>query len=254
MTSQAQIWRLFYDEAPQKGEVIKIENEEHHFSRNVLRIRPGELVEFTNGKGLLARTRLIESDKKDSKYIVESADVAPFPKTRVLLFVGTPKPSALEELISVGTELGAAQIHLIQTAKVQNKQELRIDRLYRIMRESMRISRCTWDTELFAHASLNDTIKAIAPESIKFLCDESPIYKNNGCMHNHLLNLLRKKEKRCDVAIFVGPEASFTQDERDFICREFAAEPVSLGQNILRVPTAAAAATTICKAFFTTDE
>ncbi len=254
MTAQVQVWRIFANSLPVVGEHLVLEDDEHHYVRNVLRLRVGEIAEITDCCGGLATATLIKSEKRFSEFCIEKIKFIPKPERHVILFVGVPKPSALEELISVNTELGALEIHLVYTQKVQNKQELRDDRLKKIMRESLRVSRSVWETQIFVHASLEKGIADIPQNTIRYLCDESPLYEEHGTMYNHLLVCLNKECCCKSVVIFVGPEASFTNSERTLIRDKAGAISVTLGNNILRVPTAAASATSICLSYFTIRE
>jgi 16S rRNA (uracil1498-N3)-methyltransferase len=254
MAAQFQTWRIFSDTIPDTEQNISIGDDEHHFVRNVLRLRAGETAEIVNGKGAIATAKLVECRKHESIFDIVQRREQEKPPFSILLFVGTPKPSALEELIAVSTELGATQIHLMHTSKVQNKQEIRSDRMRRIMRESMRISRSAWDTEIFLHKSIDDAIRHLPQHSTRVLCDESPIYEQHGNIQNHILSILKRQTQTTTIAVFIGPEASFTNEERTHIATAASAIPVTLGSHILRVPSAAAAATVLCLGFFTTRE
>jgi 16S rRNA (uracil1498-N3)-methyltransferase len=255
MSTQLQAWRLFANNIPQVDETLVIEGDEHHFLRTVLRLKYGETLEVTDGKGTVAIAELTACEKQKSLCIVKNKTKNPKPQHCVSLYVGTPKPAALEEVVALATELGASQIHFFRAQKTQSKQPTRIDRLHKIMRESMRISRAAWDTEIFDHASLQEAATTLPSACARILCDESPLYEDNGKnIQNHLLNVLAENTVSKNVVIFIGPESSFTNAEKDFMRKETLAIPATLGSQILRVPTAAAAATSLCLGFLTTRE
>jgi 16S rRNA (uracil1498-N3)-methyltransferase len=255
MTTQIQVWRLFADNIPQPNATLILDGDEHHFLRNVLRLKCGEHLEITNGKGCTAVAELTSCEKQKSHCLIKSKSEQPKPTHCVSLYIGTPKPAALEEAVTLATELGASQIHFFRAQKTQNKQPTRPDRLHKIMRESMRISRNPWDTQIFDHATLEDAVSVLPDNCLRILCDESPLYENTSSyIQNHLVKVLEEKKNFSHMALFIGPESSFTDAEREFLRTQILAIPVTLGSQILRVPTAAAAATALCLGFLTTRE
>lgn len=240
----AQTWRLYTStNILQQGEIY-FDGDNFHYLTNVLRLEPGSLIEISDGLGQVAYGILESIEKKRCQVRVSEITKHPPRRTRVLVYVGWPKPANIDELVTTTSELGAAEIHLVRTEKSQCKQIPRIDRLTKIAWESLRISKSPWAPELHVHQDLNSAIAKTPQDSLSFLCDESPLYRNDGICHNHLLSeLLLHKGFPATIAIFIGPEASFTDNERTLILEKLTARPVSLGENILRVPVAAGMAT-----------
>jgi 16S rRNA (uracil1498-N3)-methyltransferase len=251
MSKQAQIWRIFSDFIPEAEELLGISENEHHYIKNVLRLRPGETVEICDGKGLIAKATFEQSEKQRSIFKISSRDSVSPLHNQVIVVVGTPKPSALDELVSLTSEIGVSEIHFVRTERSQNKQEIRTDRLSRLAREALRISKSAWEPQIVLHEDLQKT-KALAESATLFLCDESPLYEGKGNILNHLASHLARSGIAGRVVIFIGPEASFSDKERHFLKEDLGATPVSLGPNILRTPTAAVYAVAVALAHFAT--
>lgn len=249
MSKSSQIWRIFSDTIPNEGFSVAVTENEHHYVRSVLRLRVNESAEITDGQGTIAQAVLESCDKNESKFKIVSKVLKPLPNSQMILIVGTPKPSALEELVSITSELGVHEIHLVKSDLSQNKQDIRVDRLSKIAREALRISKSPWEPKIIFHASVHAT-KNTVNQTAKFLCDESPIYEGKGRILNHLAAALTESSTRGRVAIYIGPESSFSQNEREVLTKDIGAVPVSLGENILRTPTAAVSATAITLAYF----
>jgi 16S rRNA (uracil1498-N3)-methyltransferase len=251
MSKQTQIWRIFSDSIPENEELLNISENEHHYIKNVLRLRPRETVEICDGRGLIAKATFEQSEKHRSIFKISSRDSVSSFHNQVIIVAGTPKPSALDELVSLTSEIGVSEIHFVHTERSQNKQEIRTDRLSRLAREALRISKSAWEPQIILHDNLQKT-RALTENATLFLCDESPIYEGKGNIFNHLASQLAQSKASGRVVIFIGPEASFSDKERHFLKDELGATPVSLGPNILRTPTAAVCAAIVTLAHFAT--
>ncbi len=78
-------------------------------------------------------------------------------------------------------------------------------------------------------------------EGEAYFCDESPIYEGQS-IHTLLNALWSQRESLSQVHLMIGPEASFSDCEREFIYQNIPCTAVSLGKNILQVPYAVCAA------------
>ncbi len=62
----------------------------------------------------------------------------------------------------------------------------------------------------------------------------------------HIAEVLLKADKQKPVTIFIGPEGDFTPDELDLAIK-YGCVPVSLGDTVLKVETAAIATVALVK-------
>jgi 16S rRNA (uracil1498-N3)-methyltransferase len=248
MTVERQSWRLFATDLGNQRHVVALSEDEHHYAHHVLRLREGDPVEVGNCAGLVGYGRVASSDKRGTT--ISLTEFRNFPGLRpgIHLVVGMPKQSALDELVSLCAEVGAGRMTLVATERSQNRNPPRFDRLEKVARETMRITKSAWQLKMDYQKHLVDELLLVSPETALFLCDESPIYESGVCCHNHLASRCAAVGPDGEIRLFIGPEASFSNGERERI-RAAGAVPVSLGDNILRVPTAAAVASAIAVAF-----
>lgn len=168
----------------------------------------------------------------------------------IKLWLAMPKPSTLEEVVATASELGVSEIHIFKSDKCAVKSELKKEKLQRISDEAVRISKSTFSAKIFEQPGLNSLVDFSADSAVTLFCDESHVYENK--ITNSLFQVLQEKFHLNiqDIHILVGPEASFSDQERQFILETLHAIPVSLGWNILRVPTAVTVVVGVVKSFF----
>jgi 16S rRNA (uracil1498-N3)-methyltransferase len=244
-------WRLLLPQNPFTTPDVLLPEEEHHYVFNVLRLKVGSDVQLTNGEGSIASGKIVRTDKKGTLVEIHNVLEKPRAKSRIHLYLGCPKPATLDEIIDFVAEQGACEVHIFKTQKCQSKAPFKLEKLQKNAFEALRISKSPWATKIFCYDTLEEFLSS-KPQSLDFLCDESPIYtaENPNTHIASLTETLQKIDKsQTRLGIFVGPESSFTEAERTLIHEKTKATPVSLGQNILRVPTACVSAVGIAVGF-----
>ena len=86
--------------------------------------------------------------------------------------------------------------------------------------------------------SLPQVLKTLDPNGVHF----SRHYNHP----KYIADVLLKADKQKSVTLFIGPEGDFTPDELD-LAIEHGCVPVSLGDTVLKVETAAIAAVALVK-------
>jgi RsmE family RNA methyltransferase len=257
-TYSKQIW-TFIDTHPQttfsKGNIIDLSLDEHHFAYNVLRLHIDEEVWITDCNGTKACGKIIVLDKK--RFQVQLEEIFIFQRKRPLveLYVGLPKLTALEEVISSASEMGADAIHIIRTQKCSHKGHIKLEKYQKLSQETVRISKIPYCAKLFYYDDFSSFMNlefngGVSEDQCVFFCDEelsrpeavtTDLKRGDVSVCGiHLYDALQKNVtlQHKKISIFVGPEASFSQEEREDICALSRMVPVSLGPHILRVPTA----------------
>ena len=253
MSSEKQTWRLFTSASLLPDLEVALNEEEHHYAVHVLRLGAGDVVELSNGTGCIARAEFMRADKKSAILKIRNVTEHTSPQVCVHVFLGMPKPATLEEVAELASELGATSLHVFRAARTQFKNEPKLEKLQRQSREALRINKSPFATDVHCYSNLNALFAAQVLQKcgLVLLCDESPLYapdhsKDHAHMHNHIINVLqlhlKSSPQTLHVGIVIGPEASFTEEERAFFIENTKAIPVTLGARILRVPTAVAAA------------
>ncbi|MEZ4813830.1 MAG: RsmE family RNA methyltransferase [Bdellovibrionota bacterium] len=220
-----------------EGARLSVDNQKH---LKALRADRGDEVAFLNLEGKAA-VYIVKDYKplilEHSKNISQEK-----PALKTHLFLAPPSDAALEQAVEQATEIGYDEIHLFRSQRVQvpKDRSLSYARLKRIM-----YSACKQCGRLWA-PTMNESIipfeKALedATSFLKVFADESSADTQWGSLRGAEL----KKTEQSDLAIFIGPEGGWSDEERSTM-KEIATT-FSLGPHVLRVPTAVVAAYSLC--------
>lgn len=237
MTTEKQVWTIIdlAGEFIPETEII-IEGDEFHYLANVLRLKVGDEIEINNCQGIKASAKVIMITKKEAKCLILQRYQMQKMYPEIHLYLALPKPSTLEEIVASVSEMGLDEIHIFRTAKCSSKAPVKLEKIQRIANEAVRISKSAYSAKVFSYENMSDFYKKRRTDlenGLNLFCDESDFGANK------IMNLLLEEfTQKKDIHLIIGPEASFSSVERDFIYKSFNCFPVLLGNNILRVPTA----------------
>ena len=224
--------RIQFDE-----NIATITGSEQHHLRNVLRLGPGEIIRIIDGKGsvYIAKTYDIETESTVAKILSREFHVRKTPS--LILFQGLPKNDKMELILQKTTELGATQIVPISTERSLQKPSVnRCERWQRVILSATKQCGRAWLPELSDIQKFEDFLKTVKTFALTLI-----LWENEK--HQHIKTVLRGKPEVESIALLVGPEGGFTDNEvNDAI--ENGCIPVTISSNILRTETAAIAAIT----------
>jgi 16S rRNA (uracil1498-N3)-methyltransferase len=215
---------LFYSNFSQTDdEIVVNENDSRHILKSY-RKGIGDILNFTNGNGLLAECKIIEKGKKIKVKIVK---ISKNKTNKVSIHVAISplkNPSRFEWFVEKATEIGIKEITPIIT-KYSEKKKVNHERLERISISSLKQS--------------NQLFKPTINNTEKF----SDFIKNNSdqkIMANlKTKNILAKESiKSNQICLVIGPEGGFSDDEIQEAKNNKITE-ISFGENRLRSETAA---------------
>lgn len=207
--------------------------------RSVLRLRPGQRVLGLDNAGWEYTLELTEVGAQVRASLVTRAPARGEPTARVTLYLGLTQREKFEFVLQKATELGAAGIVPVITARalVQDARDVekKAGRWQKILQEA-------------AEQSGRGCIPTLGA-ALKFLPALQAARAAGGLAlipweGEHSLSLraaLRQAGAPREIALFIGPEGGFT-DEEIAQARAAGAQPVTLGARILRMETAALAA------------
>ncbi len=209
------------------------ENNSKHIIQ-VLRMKLGELILVTDGRGHIFTCKIIEDHRKKCVVFVLDTQKIPIPPKKVCIAISPLKNnSRFEWFIEKATEIGIMQIVPLlceRTEKVQVKTE----RLQSIMISAMLQSQQAWLPILERPIKFSDYLK-VAPASQKLIAH---------CESDTAKTALSTLPPANDSLILVGPEGDFTNREiEEALQQNF--KPVALGNTRLRTETAAIVAITL---------
>jgi 16S rRNA (uracil1498-N3)-methyltransferase len=204
----------------------------------VLRAEPGQRYEITDGAALCL-AEIVEADARRVVFrILESLDAgAPLPP--IVLVAALIKFDRFEWMIEKVTELGVKAVFPVETARSETgllkAAAKRVERWRKVARESSQQSRRVRIPEIHDAIRLSEALRE--PFGVKIRLEENP-----GAPP--LLECAKVWDRERDVAIAIGPEGGWTDEER-VAMESLGWQPASLGATVLRAETAAIAAAAV---------
>ena len=204
------------------------EDESEHCVR-VLRLKEGDSITITDGKGFLYKAILGNAHPKHCLVnIIEQFPQNPLWQYNIHIAVApTKNPDRMEWLVEKATEIGINTLTWLRCHNSERR-EIKLHRLYKIAISAMKQSQKTFLPQINEMIDFN-----------KFISQPFDGYKMIAHCRNdekHLIKDLYKPDG--NVLIMIGPEGDFSNEEiKDAITAGFA--PVSLGKSRLRTETAA---------------
>lgn len=225
----------FYCENIESNRAFLDEVESNH-CKNVLRVKEGQQVEVTNGKGVLWEGICAVNGKKGSEIeLTRKIETNQKPNLLTLVLAPTKNPSRLEWFIEKSTEIGVGRIIPLITKRTE-KVYLKTERLKKVIVSAGKQSKVVNFPILEEPISYSDYFK-------KFYKKENQNYIAH-CIEGHNMNMLSVGDKNKECHILIGPEGDFTPEEIK-LAQEHGYVFLSLGENRLRVETAALHAVSI---------
>lgn len=223
--------RFFLSQTPMDDTATLEGDEARHLSR-VMRVRVGDPVELFDGQGTSwsATVNCIERNEVTLRLHTKCSDKTS-QQPVVTLAVALPKGERQKWLIEKITELGTDYlIPLTTTRSVAQPTSAAINRLRRGVVEACKQSKRNRLLEITPSQSL-DTLLSTASTNVRILaCPTS------GRLMQSILSTPID-----EILIVIGPEGGFTEEEIA-LSRAHGFQHMSLGQNTLRIETAAIAA------------
>lgn len=229
--------RFFVSDDMINGQEIKISGEDANHISKVLRLRAGDMIEVSDGKGREFLCSLSGSDKRTvtCSIVEERVSVSDAPIS-VDLYQGIPKSTKMDLIIQKCTELGISRIVPVVTERVVVKfgddrdTGNKKNRWQRIAIEAAKQSGRGRIPEISDFLRYDEAIKFAEGYDLVLI----PYEKENT---KGLKHILKGKNNINSIAIFIGPEGGFT-DEEIIMGESIGAVAVTLGPRILRTETA----------------
>lgn len=208
---------------------------------NVLRMKKGEQLYLTNGKGYLWLTAITEDHKKHCEVQVLKEERRERPARRTCIGISLLKnASRFEWFLEKAIELGITEIIPMLCDRTE-KQHFRYDRMQNIVTSAMLQSQQVWLPLLHQPVGFGQLLKQedIIDITQKFIAHCLPGDKQSlaGLVNASLPSQI----------VLIGPEGDFTNEEIAFATGHYYI-PVSLGGTRLRSETAGVAAAVLLQA------
>jgi 16S rRNA (uracil1498-N3)-methyltransferase len=222
------------------------ENTSKHIVQ-VLRMRRGEKLNLTDGKGKLLTTEIVDAHKKHCNVLISATNYQQPATRHIAIAISLLKNTTrFEWFLEKATELGINEI-IPMVCERTEKQKFREDRMRNILISAMLQSQQCWLPVLHKPISYEIIFRQedIIHSSQKFIahCIEDPGQQNSWAKRN-LGDLIN--ETLSSQVILIGPEGDFTSAEVQLAIQNHF-DAVSLGETRLRAETAGVAAATLLR-------
>ena len=228
--------KRFYTELPLKlNNIIKVDDKQHHYLKNVLRIKSNDLVRFFNGKEGEWLAKVIKVERKYTSLSIQKNIGRQKQSPNLWLFFSPIKSDRLNILVQKSTELGVSKFIPVKTER-SNMKNINYNNLRKnaieASEQSTRLDVPIIEKEL----KVDDINRFLSVDRCVLYCDEKNINANN------IINTLNKIAKNFSKwSLLIGPEGGFSLEERKKILKFLNVYPITLGKRILRSETAAVA-------------
>jgi len=230
---------FFYIPAYEKGqpEILLEEDSSRHIVQ-VLRMKTGESLQLTDGKGHLLTAAILEDHKKKCRVKVENAAWHPPREKKVTIALSLLKnANRFEWFLEKATEIGVSAIFPLLCERTE-KQHFRQDRMQQLLISAMLQSQQCWLPGLPPPIPLTKLIASAEP-SMKYIAHCLEEEKKNLADTARNYDLARSREQGADSGslILIGPEGDFSPKEIS-LAMQAGFIPVTLGATRLRSETA----------------
>ncbi len=213
----------------EKGIAVLSPEESHHLAR-VLRVQAGQEITLFDGRGGVAEGTIEAVSKTAVEVRIAQRWKVPKPAVEIDLIQAVPKPDRWELVLQKAVELGAAAIRPVLTKhtefKPNAKKQARWDK---IVLNAAQQCEVRWLPELRPLEKFDAVVPTLGDYDLVLV---GSLYE--GTRPFREIRMAGKKR----VAILIGPEGDFTEDEVGAAVGA-GAVPVSFGDRILRTETAA---------------
>ncbi len=198
----------------------------------VLRMKTGEQMHLTDGKGHLVTASILSADKKHSSVTIINSTFTQQQQRKVCMGVSILKnASRFEWFLEKATEIGVSEIIPLICNRTE-RQHFRFDRMNNILSAAMLQSQQTWLPVLHQPEEIDKAISSDHQQKFIAHCIEEQKQE------------LKNISIGSDLLMLIGPEGDFTPAEVQ-LALQHNFQPVSLGSTRLRTETAGVVAATL---------
>ena len=228
--------RLYFDKKISPNIMIYIKEKQHHFLKNVLRIKVKDSINIFDGVTgewlsevvSINRDNVVLQIKKKISEIKEETDL--------WLIFAPIKLFRMNITVQKATELGVSQFIPCITQNT-NQKKINMKNLYMNIVEAAEQSERLTLPKLNETINLNSLLRDFPKDRGLLFCNE-----NDKKLPNIFNALQTQSSSFKKWAVLVGPEGGFSEAETQKILSISSTIPVSLGKRILRSDTATTAA------------
>jgi 16S rRNA (uracil1498-N3)-methyltransferase len=233
--------RLFIDAPLQAGARIALDRGQANYLLNVLRLKAGESVLIFNGQDGEWRAEVEVEGRKAAGLVCVELTREQGAAPDIIYAFAPLKHARLDYMVQKAVEMGAGVLQPILTRRTQASR-VNLERMRSNAVEAAEQCGILSIPEVREEENLERFLKGLEKDRLVVFCDE------NAPVSNPVEALAKLGNKQAGLAVIVGPEGGFTDQERALVAAHERCVCVSLGPRILRADTAAVAALAIVQA------
>ena len=224
--------RLYFDKKLSINIMIYIKEKQHHFLKNVLRIKVEDFITVFDGVTGEWNTEVISINRDNTVLQIKKKISEIEEETDLWLIFSPIKLFRMNITIQKATELGVSQFIPCITQNT-NLTKINMRNLYMNIVEAAEQSERLTLPKLNEAVNLNNLLRDFPKDRGLIFCNEND---------KNLPNIYKALENKSSIfkkwAILIGPEGGFSETETKEILSISSTIPVSLGKRILRSDTA----------------
>ncbi|GEM_PF-33826 len=218
------------------GTTITLDETNSKHAVQVLRMKVGDQMHLTDGKGHLITGTIVNDHRKHCQVSIDFIEPEEKQGSEVTIAIAlTKNASRFEWFLEKAAELGVSRVVPLITRRTET-QKFKEDRLQNILVSAMLQSQQTWLLQMGTPVEFNN-----------FMAQQEYTSVNNKyiahCIETHKQSL---KYASSSSLILIGPEGDFTTEEIEAALSN-GYQPVTLGDTRLRTETAGMVAATLLR-------
>lgn len=225
---------FFAKELSPNDNLITLDEQTSRHTIQVLRMKEGDDLKLTNGKGLVVTASISSQNKKAVVVKINSFELVPAHDAKKHCDLPNKNSARFEWFLEKVTEIGIDEITLIICSRTE-KLNFRLERMQSIITSAMLQSQQAWLPEIYGPVKFE-----------KFVSNNTYDFKYIAHCDQGEKRLL--KDEQFDSAgsriVLIGPEGDFTKEEV-MLALDKGYAPVSLGNTRLRTETAGVVGATL---------
>jgi len=230
--------RLFVDAPLDKDARIALDRGQANYLLNVLRLKDGESVLIFNGKDGEWRAGISVAGRKSADLVCLERSREQTAKPDLIYAFAPLKHARLDYMVQKAVEMGAGTLQPVITRRTQSTR-VNLERMRSNAIEAAEQCGILTIPDVREEENLERFLKGLEADRVLVFCDE------DAAVSNPVEALAKLGNNQAGVAVIVGPEGGFTDQERALVAAHERCVRVSLGPRILRADTAAVAALAI---------
>jgi 16S rRNA (uracil1498-N3)-methyltransferase len=233
--------RVYLDAPLAAGQAVSFDRAQANYLANVLRLKHGDALLLFNGRDGEWQARLAGTGKRALTAVIgERMREQPRPSDLHFLFAPL-KHARLDYLVQKAVEMGAARLQPVITRHTQVARVNLVRMRANVIEAAQQCGILTLP-EVAEPVTFKAAIGPADTGRLLVFCDEDAEVKDP------VAALAAAARAGVPLAVLIGPEGGFAEEERDLLLKRPNVVRIALGPRILRADTAAAAALALVQA------